>query len=664
MRKHLSFVIALFCCLFVSGSGATGLDSLGVVNQLKEVDVVSNIADKPVESTSPMSRIDAAQMRRTGITDVSDAVHRLPGVTLRDYGGAGGLKTVSVRGFGAAHTAVLYDGVAQTDAQTGQIDISRYSIDNLSALSLVIGDNEDIFVPARTAAAVAKLSINTIPVNQSASKLVAQLRAGAWGYVNPFLRLEMPIGENVSTSLVGEFTHVDNDYPFQLKNGDITTTERRTNSRMNTGHAEANFAWQIAPGSWLTAKAYGYDNSRRLPGPVVYYNNTSNEALKESNAFFQSSYRNVLSSMFSMMLNAKFNYSSSFYSDQSGKYPDGKLQQDYWQREYYASGALLCTPVSNWAFDYSIDYAFNNLNSNLAKNPRPFRHSVLQSATAKYKVRAFTAMARLLYSAFLNGAKEGIAAKDASRLSPSASLSVKPISTENLFFRLSYKNIFRMPTFSEAYFDHYGSEEILPESTNQINVGATYSRSPALFLQHVSASIDAYVNEVKDMIVAVPYNMFIWRMTNLGKVRVVGVDATLDAELAVAHRHTVFLSANYSFQRAMPRTNRESSDWMKQVAYIPVHTGNFSVSWENPWANVSFNGSLVGERFTSSNNTPATRIPAYSDMGVSAWREFQLKRCKIELRANALNIFNSQYQIIANYPMPGRSWQAAIKFTI
>lgn len=166
------------------------------------------------------------------------------------------------------------------------------------------------------------------------------------------------------------------------------------------------------------------------------------------------------------------------------------------------------------------------------------------------------------------------------------------------------------------------------------------------------------------MIVAVPYNMFIWRMTNLGKVRVVGVDATLDAEFAVAYRNKVFLLANFSYQRAMPRTNRESSDWMKQVAYIPVHSGNFSVSWENPWTNFSFNASIVGERFTSNSNTPQTRISAYSDMGLSAWRQFQLKGCKLEIRANMLNIFNSQYQIIANYPMPGRSWQAAIKFTI
>ena len=76
-----------------------------------------------------------------GVTDVADALHRIPGVTLRDYGGAGGMKTVSVRGFGAKHTGVSYDGIMLSDCQSGEIDLSRYSLDNVDQLSLVIGDN-------------------------------------------------------------------------------------------------------------------------------------------------------------------------------------------------------------------------------------------------------------------------------------------------------------------------------------------------------------------------------------------------------------------------------------------------------------------------------------------------------------------------------------------
>ena len=73
-------------------------------------------------------------------------MRRLPGVNLRDYGGVSGLKTVSVRGLGSEHTAVIYDGVSLSDCQSGQIDLSRYSIDNVRSLSLYSGDNDDIFL--------------------------------------------------------------------------------------------------------------------------------------------------------------------------------------------------------------------------------------------------------------------------------------------------------------------------------------------------------------------------------------------------------------------------------------------------------------------------------------------------------------------------------------
>ena len=109
-------------------------------HQLREVMVTESRRQQEVTSTAPLHIINREQMLSLGVTDVADALHRIPGVTLRDYGGAGGLKTVSVRGFGAKHTGVSYDGVMLSDCQSGEIDLSRYSLDNVDQLSLVIGE--------------------------------------------------------------------------------------------------------------------------------------------------------------------------------------------------------------------------------------------------------------------------------------------------------------------------------------------------------------------------------------------------------------------------------------------------------------------------------------------------------------------------------------------
>ena len=95
------------------------------------------------------------------------------------------------------------------------------------------------------------------------------------------------------------------------------------------------------------------------------------------------------------------------------------MDADYWQREAYTSAALLYSPNEHWAFDYSADYFYNNLNSSLATDTRPFRHSILQSATAKYRHQRLNILARILYSSYLNDAKDGDGADDMRKLSPS-----------------------------------------------------------------------------------------------------------------------------------------------------------------------------------------------------------------------------------------------------
>lgn len=635
-------------------------DSLS--HTLPEVVVEATAAPKEAVSSAPLRIVDRQQMLRTGVGNVSDALTRMPGVNLRDYGGAGGLKTVSVRGFGAGHTGVVFDGVPLSDVQSGQIDLSRYSIDNVQNVSMVIGDNDDIFMPARLAASSATVSISTLPVMDGIDMNV-KMRAGSFGFYNPFVRFGMPLSDNMAVNVIGEFTHADNDYPFKLKNGTLVTDELRTNSRMNSGNAEANMLWNIDGSNTLTAKVYHYNSHRRLPGPVIYYNNVSHERLHERNTMAQAQWRGRLSNHVTLNGLAKFNHAVSMYHDENGKYPGGILDQNYWQREYYTSWALLYSPVTNWIFDYSADYFHNNLNSNLVSDTRPYRNSVLQSATAKYRGKSLTIMARLLWSIYLNGAKDGTAAKDARKLSPSVSLSWKPLSSQLLYLRGSYKNIFRMPTFNEAYFDHYGSTDILPETTDQLNVGATYTLRAGTFIPQATFTLDGYVNNIHDMIVAVPFNMFVWSMVNLGKVRTYGIDGTAEVTVTPARKHDVTLSLNYSLQRAMPLTSPESSEWKKQVAYIPLHSGSAAVSYENPWVNVTLSGTGVSKRYTTNNNLPATRIDGYMEFGVTAWRVFPVKSHTIDVRADIQNMFNKQYYIVARYPMPGRQYKISLSFT-
>ncbi len=625
----------------------------GRVHQLEEVTVTETQRKHTVTSTSPLHLLDRQDILTMGVTDIADALHRIPGITIRDYGGAGGMKTVSVRGFGAKHTGVCYDGIMLSECQSGEIDLSRYSLDQVDHLSLVIGDNDDIFIPARQVTAPAVLNIQTLrlPTEDKMPHLTTQLKVGSFGYVSPFLRYEQNLSSRFAFSAVAEYVYAENDYPYTIQNMTVRQHDHRTNNRMNSGYGEFSFLWNINALNRLTGKVYYYDNDRQLPGQVRYYTNVSKETLRDRNFFGQLVYQTRWSNRLSLKWLGKFNWYSSSYRDPL--YQGGVNDADYWQREAYTAVALLYTPHENWSFDYSADYAFNNLNGSSGRTVvgHPRRHTILQSATVRYKNERLTVLGRLLYSLYLNDE-----ARNMRRLSPSLSLSYRVIEDIDWYVRMSYKNIFRAPTFNENYYYHYGSLDLKPESTHQINVGTTFSNS------NVQLTLDGYYNQVYDKIMAVPYNMFVWHCINVGKVEILGADATFRVNQRLTADQLLSLSGSYSYQHAQDKTLNGSTSYGHQLAYIPEHTFSGSLSYENPWLNLSVHTTGMSRRWANNEHYDDTDMDGYVEVGLTAWRQFRFGRHLLEGRFDLKNLFNHQYELVRFYPMPGRSYQMTINY--
>lgn len=160
------------------------------------------------------------------------------GVTVKDYGGIGGLKTVSIRSLGAQHTAVGYDGITLTDCQTGQIDIGRFSLDNVDRLSLNNGQSDNIFQPARFFASAGILNIQTLtPLFTKGKKtnIAGAFKTGSWRLINPSLLLEQQFNKTWSMSANGEWMSSDGHYPYTLHYGNAAEDlSSRENERIQT----------------------------------------------------------------------------------------------------------------------------------------------------------------------------------------------------------------------------------------------------------------------------------------------------------------------------------------------------------------------------------------------------------------------------------------------
>ena len=90
--------LRIFCLgglLLLYAQVGLGQDSIRT-EHLQEVKVNAR-QHRILTSTSPLQLLDKGDMLRLGVTDMADALHRMPGINLRDYGGAGGQVVALVR---------------------------------------------------------------------------------------------------------------------------------------------------------------------------------------------------------------------------------------------------------------------------------------------------------------------------------------------------------------------------------------------------------------------------------------------------------------------------------------------------------------------------------------------------------------------------------------
>lgn len=629
------------------------------IHQLEEFTLTSRKAPVKADAATPVQSLSAGEMARLGIRDMADAMRRFAGTNVRDYGGIGGLKTVSVRNMGAAHTAVSYDGVAVSNCQAGQVDIGRFSLDNVETLSLAVGQNEDLLQSARLYTSAAVVGISTmrpefLPGKNSAFRI--RMKGGSFGFVNPSLRWWQRFSRTVATSLETDYMHADGNYPYTLVNGRNVTKERRANSDIDSWHAEANIFCNLYDGSEIRAKGYWYWSERGLPGAVILYNPVSTERLRDDNAFLQLRYRKRFNTRWALQAQGKFNHAFNRDSEEGPQFNGGKYQAEHRQREYYLSATAQFTPLPGLDLSLAQDGIVNTLTSTMVGCPDPTRYTSLTALNARWRHSAITINALLAATFITENVKSGSRPADVKRLSPSLSVSFRPIPSEMFFIRAMYKNTFRMPSFNDLYYDRLGSRNLRPEKADEFNLGLTWTKTFPAWLQYVAATADAYYNDVTDKLVAFP-TTYAWKMSNFGKVRAFGADITLAASFALPAGINLTLSGAYTWQKAQDVADPDSKTYKAQLPYTPEHSGNAAATIETPWITLGYSAVMVGTRYYLSENIPINEIDSYADHTLSLSHSFDFGKCRLSLRGEIVNLTDCHYDVIKFYPMPGRSWR-------
>lgn len=586
----------------------------------------------------PTQSLDGQSLAALSAGSVAEAARFFSGVQIKDYGGIGGLKTVDVHGLGSGHVGVFYDGIAVGNAQNGVVDLGRFSLDNVEAVSLSLsgeGAGAGILASARELASSNSLSLRSHrPVFGAGerSKVRAALKTGSFATVNPSVVWERRLGARVNGSLSAEGLYSSGRYRFRYaRRGGWDTVGVRTNGDIRLARVEASLFGDLGRGGgggggggeW-DAKAWFYASERGYPGPVIKRAEGASASVddrqRDLSTFVQSSVRQRFSSYYALRAQAKVALEDTRYNERTWR-----------QTEAYFSATNLFTLRAWWTATLGADVEHNAL---AGGSGDPSRLTVLGAASTAVGLRRWDVRANVLWTFSRDGGAD--AAPRRSIFSPAVSAAWRV--GGGVSVRATYKRSFRLPTFNELYYNDLGNRALRPEFATQWSAGVRF-RNPWL-----SATVDMYINKVHDKIVATPTgNQFSWTMLNLGRVEIRGVDAVVESRFPT--RFSV--RAAYTFQDA------SRGD---VVPYLPKHSGSLMVSAELGNWTATWSAILTGERYRLGSQTIANVLGAWQthDFGIS--REVSLPgddSPTAKFTAQINNVFNRRYEVVRWYPMPG-----------
>ncbi|NTV47272.1 MAG: TonB-dependent receptor, partial [Chlorobiales bacterium] len=640
-----------------------------LIYQAEPIEVKAEKPNEEIQSTVPVQSLDQQEIQSLSAINVADAVKHLPSVMLKDYGGIGGLKTISVRSLGAEHTAVFVNGIKYTDAQTGQVDLGRFGTDNLDRIELMSTGLQDAkCLPATAYTSTSSLNLVTDDKRMwqgvQPFHVQSSIIGGSFGYSALRLGGDVRISDAIFAGLNVDRTEADGEYDYTFQNGLLEEKHTRQNSDIAFTRVESDFGLKFSEDTKLQLKLYGYSSERGLPGAVIIGNNAiSRQRLSNDEFFAQGTFSAFFFDKLETIIRAKYAYNYVRYKDPDYLISTGGLDDRFTQHEAYTSLSFNYPLNAFLSAGFSSDLSLNTLDASQFTD-KPERLSWLSVIAIKASLDQFKAEASLLGALTDEKSYDKTVTDQKTDFLPSISAGYWVM--DELHLRASFKKSFRLPTFNEMYYPHFGNTDIRPEYTDQFNVGIGFDQGAVFFLKRVSIGVDGFKIFTKDKIVAVPKgNLFNWSVQNIGRVETTGIELHGELETETFGTASLSFSANYTYQKALDKTPSSSAYWQEvtagnQIAYTPVQTASFITSLLINTVTLSWQVSFVGHRYTSGEAIMENYLPGYTLHDLSARWESGLFGVTTTLKFDVNNLVDESYQVVKSFPMPGRSFRIGL----
>ncbi len=671
-------VLALLCfAATISFAQKVKPSAFDSIQHVDEVVVLSNLTFREV---IPSHTLKGAELERLNSHSIADALRYFAGVQLKDYGGVGGIKTVNVRSMGSSHLGIFYDGIQLGNAQNGQIDLGQFSMDNVEEISLYNGQKSAIFQPASEFGNAGAVYIRTRRphfLNGERTHLKMRVKYGSSDMIRFSSLWEQKISDAVTSSVGAEVMNASGKYKFRYRrykaDGTLAydTTATRRNGDVWALRAEGNIYGAMEQGGW-NLKAYTYHSERGIPGAIVNNVWRRGERQADHNTFVQAALLRNLTERFSSRLQAKYAYYQTHYVNRDPR--TMLVDNTYKQQELFLSTSNVYEILRGWSASVAYDFKWNKLNEESGvrreqKGMKPYRFSNMVSVATAYNQPWMNIQGSLLATFVKDHVSGQNSKKSINVWTPAVFFNIFPLRNKSFSVRAYAKRSFRMPTFNDLYYTDMGNALLNPETALQYNVGAVYEKRREerreCGITHFRLQVDAYYNSVHDKIVAYPKGQqFRWTMLNLGRVHIKGIDVETELEVRPVKDLTLSGRVQYTYQDARDVTDPSDTYYKHQIPYIPWHSGSAILGASYRQWDLNYSFIYAGKRYNQQENIDYNYMPAWYTSDLSLMYRFRWAKTSWKATMEVNNLLDQQYDVILNYPMPGRNYAISMEVEI
>ena len=613
--------------------GLISLNFSFVVAQQTQSDTLQTFTKKVEKTLTPpktnkVYRFSEKQMLSLGQRSVGELLSRSSSVYMKNYG-AGALITPSVRGAGASQTQIYWNGVNINSPSLGQTDLFLLPSIFFNQVELHLGSTSNVDGSGGIGGSL-RLS-NETNYNEG-EKVTFIQELGSFGLNSTGIRIDIS-KNNFKTNTTFYNALADNNFTYRDTTQPNSPKLEQTNNSLKQmglgqdvsyrfGRNEVEFKSlifssfrEIAPTVGLTSNAFQEDLNKKFLFGINRLEGKSTHALKFAYVEDDNTYENP---DWLYISNTKTASLSAIYN---GVY-------------YLSSEMKLKTFLLNQSDKVISDSYTEEKYRNRSAAYLLFEHELNEQMTYHASIR-----------------QEYIDSTVAP-LSPSFGVLYKLNEKHNL--ALNAAKTFRMPTLNDLYFSFGGNPNLLPETAYNSELNYSYKNDK------LTANVSVFYSEVDNWIQWAPNEFFIWEPQNIKRVRNNGAEANMNFTAFSSEKQSLDVALNYSYTKSTTIESDIEDDVAlgNQLIYVPEHSVNFNVFYNYKSLSLSLMQTITDKVYVDDVNTQS--ISGYKPLDASL--SYSFETIKFGLRVQ--NVFDEQYQVIKDYPMPGRAFYLTIRFNV